>query len=75
MQIKIDISLNKLHNSHRRRRIRVLDHFGLWWIVLFLYSPVVHTSVTVLHCPYIETLEEYVSLQYPDSVYILLVHE
>ena len=47
----------------------MLDHFGLWWIVLFLYSPVVHTSVTVLHCPYIETLEEYVSLQYDDSVY------
>lgn len=24
---------------------------GVWWLILLLYTPIVHTSVTILHCP------------------------
>lgn len=48
---------------NRRSRLKVLDHYGLWWIVLLLYTHVVHTSLSILNCPYIETLGEYVSTE------------
>ena len=28
-----------------------LNHHGVWWVLLLLYSHVVYTSMTVLNCP------------------------
>ena len=28
-----------------------LNHHGVWWVILLLYSHVVYTSMTVLNCP------------------------
>ena len=28
-----------------------LEHHGLWWVVLLLYSHTVYTSMTILNCP------------------------
>jgi len=35
----------------RKFRLRLLRHHGLWWILLLLYSHVVHTSISILDCP------------------------
>ena len=35
----------------RKCRWRLIQHHGLWWILLLLYSHLVHTSVSILDCP------------------------
>ena len=34
-----------------QKRWRSVQHYGLWWIVLLLYSHVVHSCLSVLNCP------------------------
>ena len=38
-------------NGHRERKIMMLKHYGIWWIVLLLYTHLVHTSMSILNCP------------------------
>ena len=35
----------------RKCRWRLIQHHGLWWILLLLYSHLVHTSMSILDCP------------------------
>jgi len=32
------------------KHMKSLQNHGLWWIVLLLYSPTVHTSMSILQC-------------------------
>ena len=36
---------------YRKCRWRLIQHHGLWWILLLLYSHLVHTSMSILDCP------------------------
>ena len=35
----------------RRRRSPQNTSHGVWWLLLLLYTPVIHTSLSILHCP------------------------
>lgn len=35
----------------RKRRSPRNTWHGVWWLILLLYTPAVHTSLTILHCP------------------------
>ncbi len=37
----------------RRYKFVPVPWHGLWWLVLLLYTPVVHTSMSLLNCPMI----------------------
>ena len=41
----------------RRKRIILLRHYGIWWIVLLLYTQLVHTSLSILECPFLSNYE------------------
>ena len=45
----------------RKKRYCILEHYGWWSIVLILYTPVVYTSISILNCPYIDTVGKHVS--------------
>ena len=45
------ISHMYLLTCFRKCRLRLIHHHWLWWILLLLYSHLVHTSMSILDCP------------------------
>ena len=37
----------------REKKLRTLKHHGVWLIVLLLYTNLIHTSMSILECPFI----------------------
>lgn len=51
----------KVHNSQiltilycRSRKSRSIDWHGVWWLVILLFTPVLHASIKLLDCPHLE---------------------
>ena len=40
-----------MYNSCRQRKWMMLDHHGIWSIILLLYTHLVVTSTSILQCP------------------------
>lgn len=43
----------------RAKKLRPRHWHGLWWLLLLLYTPTVHTSVSLLDCPALEGEEPF----------------
>ena len=37
----------------REKKVMMLKHHGIWWIILLLYTHLVHTSMSILNCPFL----------------------
>ena len=59
---------------HRKFRILVknirLSWSGLWVLIMLLYSDVVHTSVSILHCPMLTGYDGKKSMVYKHCIFI-----
>ena len=54
--------------------MKPLRAHGVWWIIVFLYSQVVHTSMSILNCPSIQGSDQSiaaVSLTKPAESFML----
>ena len=49
---------------NRIKKLLVVKHHGIWWIILMVYAHMVHTSMSILECPF-----------FPDHKFPVSYHE